>query len=208
VTGALMAAGLVLESAAWWLVAFRRWSVWTTMTPVLVGLGVATLLVEPPPLAEDVATAAAAAAGLAAGVVLYLATRVFVWLVAPRWGAFRDQSAGMYVRRGALSAAGAVALSALLLVPGEELFWRGLFLGELERSVGGLGAAALAWGAFVLANLPSGNLAIVAGAVVGGAVWVALAWWSGGIAASLCCHAAWTALMLARPPAVAEEAAG
>jgi membrane protease YdiL (CAAX protease family) len=90
---------------------------------------------------------------------------------------------------------------------GEELFWRGLFLGELERSVGGLAAVVLAWGGFVLANLPSGNLAIVAGAVVGGAVWVALAWWTGGIAASLCCHAAWTALMLALPPAVAEEGA-
>ena len=53
--------------------------------------------------------------------------------------------------------------------------------------------------AFVLANLPSANLAIAAGAVVGGAVWVALAWWTGGVLASLACHIVWTGMMIAFP---------
>jgi membrane protease YdiL (CAAX protease family) len=51
----------------------------------------------------------------------------------------------------------------------------------------------------VAVNLPSGNLAIIAGAVVGGAVWSALAWWTGGALASIVCHAIWTALILGFP---------
>jgi membrane protease YdiL (CAAX protease family) len=50
-------------------------------------------------------------------------------------------------------------------------------------------------------NAASGSLPLVAGAVVGGAVWGGLAGWSGGIVASLASHGVWTALMLARPPA-------
>jgi hypothetical protein len=61
-------------------------------------------------------------------------------------------------------------------------------------------AAAGAWAAFVVANLPSRNLAIVAGSMVGGAAWVGLAVWSGGVVAGLSCHVVWTVLMLARPP--------
>jgi NAD(P)-dependent dehydrogenase (short-subunit alcohol dehydrogenase family) len=38
------------------------------------------------------------------------------------------------------------------------------------------------------------------GAVVGGAAWTALAVWTGGVVASIGCHAAWTALMILLPP--------
>jgi membrane protease YdiL (CAAX protease family) len=81
------------------------------------------------------------------------------------------------------------------------LFWRGLFQGELAPALDDRTAlaAAIAWVAFVLANLPSANLAIAAGAVVGGAVWVALAWWTGGVLASLACHIVWIGLMIALP---------
>ena len=88
-----------------------------------------------------------------------------------------------------------------LSVPGEELFWRGFFQGQLASSLEGRTAlaAVLAWIAFMLANLPSANLAIAAGAVVGGAAWVALAWWTGGVLASLACHIVWTGMMIAFP---------
>jgi hypothetical protein len=62
-----------------------------------------------------------------------------------------------------------------------------------------LGAAA-AWFGYVAVNAASGSLPFLAGAIVGGAVWTGLAWWSGGIVAGLTSHAVWTALMLARPP--------
>ena len=60
-------------------------------------------------------------------------------------------------------------------------------------------AAVVALLAFVVANLASRNLAIAAGAVVGGAVWVALAWWTGGVLAPLACHIVWTGMMIAFP---------
>jgi membrane protease YdiL (CAAX protease family) len=199
-TRALMVLGLVTEGVAWWVVAARRRSVWAVMTPVLVGLGALTLVVDPPSLASEVGLGLAAVAGLGAGVILYLATLAFVVVATRWWKVFERQSVAMYGRRGSLSVGAAVALSAVLMVPGEELFWRGLVQGELERSLGGLLGPVLAWGAFVLANLPSANLAIIAAAAVGGAVWVALAAWSGGILASLVCHACWAALMLSLPP--------
>ena len=63
----------------------------------------------------------------------------------------------------------------------------------------------LAWLAYLAANVPSANLAIIAGAVVGGAVWGALAFWTGGVVACLACHAVWTELMIAMPPASARR---
>lgn len=195
-----MVLGLVAEGLAWWVVSVRGRGVWSVMTPVLAALGALTLLVDPPSLAAEVDLGVAGAVGLGVGVGLYLATLAFVTVVGRWWKEFERQSEGIYLRRGSLSASVAVLLAVALLIPGEELFWRGLFQGELERSIGEPLAPVLAWGAFVLANAPSANLAIVAGAVVGGVVWVTLAAWSGGILASLVCHACWTALMLWFPP--------
>jgi membrane protease YdiL (CAAX protease family) len=63
-------------------------------------------------------------------------------------------------------------------------------------------AAALiaSWFAYVAANALSRSLVIVAGAVVGGAVWVVLQAATGGVAAPLACHVVWTLAMLVLPP--------
>ena len=116
------------------------------------------------------------------------------------WTAFQQHSVSTYERRGALPLSAAVLLSVGVSALGEELFWRGLVQPELSRAVDGrvLGAL-LSYLIFVAVNLRSANLAIVAGAVVGGAVWTSLGWWSGGFLASFCCHGIWTALMLAFP---------
>ncbi len=197
----VMVAGFVAEIVAWSLVARGR-NVWTTMTPVLACMGVAALVVGPPAWSPDVAPGVSLAVGLAIGGVLFVATRVFMALIS-RWRTFERHSVEMYRRQGSLSLGVALVLSVALSVPGEELFWRGLFQGHLESELSGQAAlaAVLAWAAFVVANLPSANLAIAAGAVVGGAVWVALAWWTGGVLACLACHIAWTGLMLAFPGA-------
>lgn len=198
---ALMVLGLVAEGVAWWWISSRGVSVWGTMTPVLLTLGIIALLTGRPEAAGEVSTSVAALVGVGAGLALYLATRAFVAIVAPRWGSFRAQSVSMYGRRAALPLGLVLALAGLLMVPGEELFWRGLFLpGLRERLDSTVLAAAGAWAAFVAANLPSRNLAIVAGSMVGGAAWVGLAVWSGGVVAGLSCHVVWTVLMLARPP--------
>jgi membrane protease YdiL (CAAX protease family) len=133
---AVMAVGLGAEAVAWWFVGVRRANVWAVMTPVLGAMGVAAILVEPPAWSPDAAPAVAAATGLASGVVLYVGTRAFVATVRP-WEAFGRHSLAMYQRQGGLSLAAAALVSVLVVVPGEELFWRGLFRGELAGAIDG-----------------------------------------------------------------------
>ena len=203
-----MVGGLVLEAGAWWLVAFRRRDVWRVTVPALVAMGAAAILVGPPAWTPDAGPAAAVAAGAASGAALYVATRVFVRVVAP-WETFRRHSMGMYLRQGRRSLAEALVLSVPLTVLGEEIFWRGFFQPRLATSLEGAALAALlTWTAYVAANLPSANLAIVAGAVVGGGAWTALGWWCGGALAPLLSHAVWTSLMLSFPVVRVEEVPG
>jgi membrane protease YdiL (CAAX protease family) len=193
------AIGLGLESYAWWRVSGGA-SVWLWMTPVLASLGVASILAGPPPWSPEVTASTALAVGTGLGLALYVATRIF-FVIAGRWELLRRHSLAMYERQGGLSMGVALLLSIGLSVPGEELFWRGFVQLQLADALGGATAlaAVIALGAFVVANSFSRNLAIFAGAVVGGAAWCALFWWTGGVAACLACHVLWTGLMLAFP---------
>jgi hypothetical protein len=195
---AVIVVGLVAEATAWWFVAFGGRDVWRVMTPVLAAMGVAAIAAGPPVWSSEVEPAVAVVAGLGSGVALYAATRAFVIVTRP-WQAFRRHAVGLYQRQGDLSLAGALLLSIAVTVPAEEVFWRGFVQPELARALDAGVAALLGWAAFVAANAPSRNLAVLASAVVGGAVWSALGWWSGGAVAPLACHAAWTALMLSFP---------
>lgn len=193
---AVMIAGGLLELAAWWAVSWKGVSIWVAMGLALPAIGIAAVVVREPSLSPAVSAGLAVAAGAAAGVGLYLATRLFVVAIRP-WRTFQRHSIQTYARQAGLPLATAIVLAALVMAPGEELFWRGLFQAKLSVVLDGRTAgAAVAWAAFVVANLPSRNLAIVAGAAVGGAVWSALAWWTGGVLASIVCHSLWTALML------------
>jgi hypothetical protein len=162
-------------------------------------MGVVAIILYPDTTAK-VPAAKAALVGAASGIVFWGATRLFV-IVADHWAFFRKAVAAAYGQASDTPLARELLLSLLLAVPGEELFWRGLFQQQLGEALGGNAAlsAALAWIAFVAANVPSANLAIVAGAVTGGALWVGLGWWCGGVAAPLASHLAWTGLMLAFP---------
>ncbi len=200
----LVLAGFVSEVVAWRLVASGRFSVWTLTTPLFAVLGLTAALVRPPVASGRADVGTAGAAGAAAGVALYLATLAFV-AFASRWAAFREHVADGYERARQLSPAVAISLGVLVAVPGEELFWRGLVQPRLQASLPVLSGPALAWAAYVVANASSGSLPFAAGAVVGGAVWAALALWTKGVLASVVCHGAWTALMLSRPPGPGRE---
>ena len=194
-----MVAGFAAQATAWWFVSSRRRDVWRVMTPVLAAMGLAALLTHRPAWTPRVDVAAAVGVGIATGLALYAGTRVFVAVVRP-WETFRRHSGAMYAQQEGVPLTAALALSLLLSVPGEELFWRGLFQPELADAFDSAVLGALvAWAAYVGANLPSRNLAIVAGAVVGGAVWTGLGWWSGGPLAPLVSHLTWTALMISFP---------
>jgi membrane protease YdiL (CAAX protease family) len=196
---AVIAAGFVLEIGAWRAVAAGRASLWRLMVGVFAVEGVVAAIVLPPIASGSQTVAVALAAGAASGLALWAGTIAFV-AVAVRWQPFRADVAERYQRAAEMALPAAVALSILVAVPGEELFWRNLVQRRFGVSSEMVGSAA-AWLGYVAVNAASGSLPFIAGAVVGGAVWGGLAWWTGGIAASLASHGVWTALMLARPPA-------
>jgi membrane protease YdiL (CAAX protease family) len=196
---AVIAAGFALEVVAWRAVATGRASLWRLMIGVFASHGVVAAIVLPPIASGSETLAIALAAGVGSGLALWAGTLAFV-AVAVRWQPFRADVAERYSRAAEVSLPVAIALSILVAVPGEELFWRNLVQRRFGVSSEMLGAV-VAWLGYVAMNAASGSLPFIAGAVVGGAVWGGLAWWTGGIAAGLASHGVWTALMLARPPA-------
>ena len=201
---AVIGAGVIVQAIAWRAVARGRRSLWMVMGTALAACGAAAAAVRPPVASGRVGAITAVLVGLGAGVALYAGTLAFVG-VATWWEPFRAQVVEEYggVTRARLPVV--LALALLLAVPGEELFWRGLVQPRLQWSLPVLSGPALAWLGYVVVNAVSGRLPFVAGAVVGGALWAALALWTDGVVASLVCHGAWTALMLIRPPAPARE---
>ena len=185
-------AGALAVVFAWRLTVAGRVSVWWSMGVVEGAAGIVAVATGRVRLARGIAPVAALAIGLGAGLALYLATRAFV-AVARRSPVFERQVATIYGRREGLSLWPTLVLAAGVTASGEELFWRGLVQGRF--------GALATWGAYVLVNVASESLPIVAGAIVSGAVWGGLALGTHGVLASLGCHAVWTALMLALPPA-------
>jgi len=199
-------AGLVVQMGAWWLVSSRRRQLWHVIPLVLAGMGVAAIVLMPA-ADPEVTDAAALAVGAASGIALFLGTRVFVAL-AVMWKPFARHVEAAYREAAEEPFVRSLVLSLLVSVPCEELFWRGLAQRTLaETWIGAGGAFVAVWLLYVVGNAPSRSLPIIAGAVVGGAVWGALAWWSGGLIAPLASHVLWTGLMLVLPPAVGRRTA-
>jgi membrane protease YdiL (CAAX protease family) len=197
-TAVLVAAGATVEVVAWRVVAAGRGSVWTVMTVAMVILGAAALAAGVV-LASAVSVPVSAGAGVLSGVGLFAATRAFVAIVRGGWASFGRDASSLYAARRGFPLWAAILLGAVLLVAGEELFWRGFVQVRLAEADGRSVGALATLGAFVGVNVASGNLAVIAAALVGGAVWTALAYWTGGVLASLLSHSVWTALMLAFP---------
>jgi membrane protease YdiL (CAAX protease family) len=195
---ALAVAGPLAVAGAWVGVRRGAVSIWVAMGTALGILGALSLATGRVRAAE-VGPVLAAGIGLAAGVVLYGATAAFL-AVTRRWPPLARHAEALYDQRRGLSAGAALGVAVLVVSPGEELLWRGVVQGALGEATGAATGAVLAWAAYVAANAASGSIPIVLGAVVGGAAWGALALWSGGVVGPILCHAAWTGLMIARPP--------
>jgi membrane protease YdiL (CAAX protease family) len=200
---ALIVAGAVAQVVAWRLVVAGRLTVWVGMGVTMGALGVLSLLTGREHLSPKVDALAAAAVGLASGVALFVATRVFV-RVAVAWPRFRRDTVAIYGNRTSVSLPVALAVAVGLSGPGEELFWRGLAGGRLATATGSLLAgAAIALGGYVVALAASANVAVIAGAVVAGGLWSLLFVWTGGVLAAVCSHVAFTGLMVLLPPPAA-----
>ena len=200
-------AGAVAQALAWIVTRRRGTTIWATTAPVLGVAGAVAAVVARPALSGDVGGALAVGVGIVTGVALYGATFAFVRIAGQRWRAFDVQARDAYEDRSGLPPVAAIAIAAGVAAVGEEVFWRGLVLEWATGAFGStLEAGVACWLGYSLVNVASANLAIVAGAVVGGAVWTLLAAWSGGVLASTACHACWTSLMIAHP-VIAEPSA-
>ena len=194
-----MVLGALAQIWAWRMLAVGALTIWTSSVPALAVCGAAAVISDRVALSPDVSVPAAVPIGIVAGILLFAATRTFL-VVATRSPTLRRASREVYEEQRNAPTSLALVLSLGLAVPGEELFWRGLFQGKASALFGSFTGALVTWICYVVVNATSGLAALVAGALVGGAAWGALAWWTGGVLAPLLCHAVWTGLMLVRQP--------
>jgi len=192
---ALVLLGIAAQVVARRSIAQARRSTWAALGPLFAILIPLTLLAGTVTLAGGLPKIGI---GVLAGIVLYLATQVFLVLVRP-WTAFVEDSRTLYRERSALPLPLGVALGALIAA-GEELFWRGLVIATLTPSLGVAAAAVTSLVLFVAVNAVSRSRPVIVGSLVGGAAWTLLAVVpSGGVLVAVSCHVGWTTLMILVP---------
>src|SRR2546425_1031039 len=121
---ALIVVGIVAQMVAWWRISSGRVTVWQLMPFVLGAMGIAALLLMPPP-ERTTGVGVALAVGAGAGFALFLGTRVFV-AIASHWGPFARHVEEAYREAAEEPVRAALVLSLLVSVPAEEIFYRGL----------------------------------------------------------------------------------
>lgn len=196
---AVIVVGIVAQVVVWRMVVRDRLPFWPTIAMTFAVLGVASLLTGDPSCCRETDVAVAAGVGIASAPALYGATRLVVGL-ATRYPRLDRAVTDVYRRTQETSFLIALALTLAIAVPGEELFWRGLVLPEVQEATSPATGALLTWAAAVGVNAAWASTPLLAGAVVGGALWTWLATWSGGVVAPLASHLVWTGLMLSWPP--------
>ena len=197
--------GAASIALAWRAIVAGRTTVFRVLPALHAVLGAIAVAVRGPAFSGDTTVVIGTLVGVASGVLLYLATRAFLGLVVGRWPDFGGRIVATYAKREPGSRVVQFILAVGISVPGEELFWRGLVTPRLQASLPVLSGPGLAWIMYSAANAASGELPIVMGALVGGALWGALAVLTEGVLAPILCHAAWTGLMLLAPPGAVRE---
>ena len=201
---AAIAVGVATQVVVWRLVARDRLPFWPATATTFAVIGIAALLVGDPSCCRGTEVAVASGVGVVSGLILYGATRVVVDVAAQR-PSVRGAVARVYRRSKETTALNTLALTLVIAVPGEELFWRGLVLPELGEATTSATGALLSWAAAVGVNAAWSSAPLLAGAAVGGALWTGLATWSGGLLAPIASHLVWTGLMLVWPPPAAHD---
>jgi len=140
------------------------------------------------------------ALGAGAGLLLFGATRAFLWVFC---GGFSDALCGpmeaMFARFHTRGLWPALVLG-LLVASAEELFWRGVVQAWLARWMGAERAVPLAVLAAVLLTLASGETFLALATLPTYAAWGALVAWRGSLVPALVSHATWTLLVASLLP--------
>lgn len=128
--------------------------------------------------------------GAASAGVLYFAFAAGDALVGRVFPAARTQVTSIYALRGRADARLIAALLAMVIGPGEELFWRGFVQRRLADRLGlrGVGLAVAAYG---VAHVASGNPMLITAATTCGAFWGLMYWRFGSLRANVLSHVLW-----------------
>ena len=196
---AVLVVGVLVQVVVWRLVVRGRLPFWPATATTFALIGNASLLAGDPTCCRRQEFPVALGVGVASGLVFYAATRLVVDL-ATRQPVLDRAVVDLYRRSRETSFVTVLALTLVVAVPGEELFWRGFLLPELRDATGSVTGAILTWATAVGVSVAWASPPLLAGTVVGGALWTLLATWSGGVLAPMASHLVWTALMLVWPP--------
>jgi uncharacterized protein len=185
-----------------WTFAFRgKGGFWGKMAAGVGSLGAYALYANPD-LRKTRFRRTDVARGLASAGLLYGIFQVgdrFARRIMPNGGAEIDD---IYRKRGLAPDPFIAAALAVLIAPGEELFWRGLlnrYLAQQLGPVAGNAAGATIYGAI---HLISGNLTLTGAAGVAGAFWSLQHLAEGRMAPVIVSHIAWDVwIFLVRPTA-------
>lgn len=163
-------------------------------------LGVAAVLLQVrhgvrPQVGHDVWVALpAAAVHLAASYVAIPVATAIVPLIG-------EQAEGIVLgATGDQSVLGVAALSALVIAPLEELFWRGAVQPSLGAGRSRTWAVLATTLVFVAFHVPTLQLPLISAAALGGLVWGWLRERTDGLLAPVLAHAIWTGAMVVVPP--------
>lgn len=146
-----------------------------------------------------------AASGIASAAALYAIFRVgdlFARRVMPRGSEEIDE---VYARRRSAPRWFIAAALALLIAPGEELFWRGLVNGYLMQRFGRVTGSALGAGIYGFIHLITGNLTLTGAAGVAGAFWSLQYLFEGRLGALIVSHVTWDLWIFLLQPTVEQD---
>jgi hypothetical protein len=176
-----------------WTAAFRGKShFWQKMAVGVGAMGALAVAANPElrsgrnrPQLRDLPVGFASAAALYA---IFRAGDRFARRVMPTGG---EDIAEVYARRRMASRRFIVPALALLIAPGEELFWRGLVNGYLTQRLGRVTGSAV--GAIIYSgiHLITGNLTLAGAAGIAGAFWSLQYLFEGRLPAVIVSHVAW-----------------
>jgi uncharacterized protein len=203
IRGRDFAAGLGLAAVVW-TAAFRgRRGFWPKMAVGVGTLGAFALAANPElrsprnrPRLRD------AGVGLATAAALYGIFQVgdrFARRVMPTGAADIDE---VYARRRTAPRWFIASALALLIAPGEELFWRGLVNGYLMQRLGRTAGSALGAVIYGGIHLITGNLTLTGAAGIAGAFWSLQYLFEGRLPAVIVSHVAWDVWIFLVQPTV------
>jgi membrane protease YdiL (CAAX protease family) len=199
ISGRRVAVGMV-GATALWTAAFRgRTRFWAKMAAGVGSLGAYALLANPALRRTRIAprdlVSGVASASLLYG-VFQVGDRV-ARRVMPNGGAEIDD---IYRKRGLAPDPFIAASLALLIAPGEELFWRGLLNRYLAQELGPVAGNAVGATVYGAIHLVSGNLTLTGAAGVAGAFWSLQHLTEGRMGSLIVSHVAWDVwIFLVRP---------